>query len=798
MKATILSASITAVLAFAGTAGLCVQKSTPLTASASTPAAQLISPTSYEQYLPLTAPTSIAATDKYTAIADGKTIHVYDRAAGVYREYTHTDPVSQIVFDNEDNLYFLSEFELYQLSTDTLESTPLHIVCSGFTIEGDTLYYYAMSKTVIKRYSLTENADKENLPLSGSLQDNSPLTFGNGYLHYVCKNGDTYTVYAISTQTASSTPVANFNEPLKSIAIASNLFCAVTESEHFYTYNYKTLSESNDVSNVPPITDTSTDETDIGGYVSIHTYQNEVYAVRGNAVRHYLAESAEFTDFEISAASASPHRFNGANDIFLAENKLFIADDGNDRISVYNTDTATFEKPINSTLPTPFLTSYENTLLVSSAQEAVLYSLADKSYGEELLRISDDEIDGTVIGAACVYDRYYLLTDGNYCYTFTAENGAWGYTESKKTTLNTQLLRATAFTADVYGSLYVTYDNGAMYRFTERELVTSDASGTKVLDGLTNAEKIAVDYDTDFYALSQGTLTKYSLNDEGMYALNTTYTPNYGLVKDDSPLVTSFTFGVENEYAYFLYKGNYAVKTDELQIPIVSPIPVGDAENQIFGADNREFALVTIQEDAILTEFDVAALKGATEFPYIAFERCQEPLTALKIGEQGGYAILAVEQIPTGYKTYLVLDTSCVALSEADYRIPCTEADKIGYLTNEIPLYKFPYLTDLLTVETLQSGAKVTLLGEVTKLHRAYYEIAYTAENGEMKTGFVPKAYVNLFDGTSPTAQTVTYGETADDSDSVWRFAYIILGFGAIGILVDFLLLKKPKETDEN
>ena len=103
-----------------------------------------------------------------------------------------------------------------------------------------------------------------------------------------------------------------------------------------------------------------------------------------------------------------------------------------------------------------------------------------------------------------------------------------------------------------------------------------------------------------------------------------------------------------------------------------------------------------------------------------------------------------------------------------------------------------------MTVETLQSGAKVTLLGEVTKLKRTYYEIAYTTENGEVKTGFVPKAYVNLFDGTSPTAQTVTYGETADDSDSVWRFAYIILGFGAIGILVDFLLLKKPKETDEN
>ena len=100
--------------------------------------------------------------------------------------------------------------------------------------------------------------------------------------------------------------------------------------------------------------------------------------------------------------------------------------------------------------------------------------------------------------------------------------------------------------------------------------------------------------------------------------------------------------------------------------------------------------------------------------------------------------------------------------------------------------------------EEMPRGAKVSLLGELQQGNRTYYEIAYAVENGEVKTGYIPTAYVNLFDGTDPAFQTVTYGETADDTDAVGRLIYILLGFGAIGILLDVLLLKKTKETDDN
>jgi len=62
------------------------------TQKAVTSTVELLSPSSYEEYLPLNAPADVAATEDYTAIADGNVIYVYDRADDVYRKYTHDTP----------------------------------------------------------------------------------------------------------------------------------------------------------------------------------------------------------------------------------------------------------------------------------------------------------------------------------------------------------------------------------------------------------------------------------------------------------------------------------------------------------------------------------------------------------------------------------------------------------------------------------------------------------------------------------------------------------------------------------
>ena len=432
--------------------------------------------------------------------------------------------------------------------------------------------------------------------------------------------------------------------------------------------------------------------------------------------------------------------------------------------------------------------------MVSSEEALTLYDLSSKRYGEALITLDESLIEGNVIGATAVYDHYYVLTDNNYCYALTAENGAWSYTETL--TLSATPLRATAFTSDVYGSLYVAYDNSTVYRFTEKELLTADASGAKLLDGFTAANKIAVDYASNLYALRNGTVTKYEASDSG-YTKGASFTPNYGLVYDTNPKVCSFTFGVNDENTYLLYENGYVVKTNELQIPTVNPIPVGNAANVVFGDSDASFTVVTVAQDTVLIEFDMAALKTATDFPYVAFKRIQTAQTALKLGTESGYSILAMSDVDGKYKSYLALNAACTTLQESEYQ-RLYDTPKTGYLTNAVSVYKYPYLNELLTSGTLTKDTPIQLLGETVQLDHAYYKVAYTMQDGTQKTGYIPKAFLSETEGATPSFESVTYGETENDTDRIWRLVYILLGLGVIGILVDVLLLRKPKQDSED
>ena len=56
-----------------------------VSASAQAEKDRLVSPISYEQYLPLNEPSDVAVCEDYTAIADGNSIYVYERADNEYR-----------------------------------------------------------------------------------------------------------------------------------------------------------------------------------------------------------------------------------------------------------------------------------------------------------------------------------------------------------------------------------------------------------------------------------------------------------------------------------------------------------------------------------------------------------------------------------------------------------------------------------------------------------------------------------------------------------------------------------------
>ena len=791
MMATILSVTAFTALSITGTAGIFACGKTSLSARADTVSAKLLCPDTYAQYLALQSPSSVAIADGYLAITDGNTLYVYDESDNTYRAFTaDTDKINNVCFDNAGNVYYLADLFVYKLPLTSLQAgTPSpeklsDFGCSGFIIEGSSLYYTTGNK--IGAYSLTDGTIKTLKAEADPI--GSALSFFNDTLYYFCESSGQNVLHAIHPNEAGSdadTFVTAFPMQVRSVAIAGNQFCFTTRNGDFYAYNHTELRASEHLDLVTPL------QKDTGDYVSLGGYNDKVYAIQTKTVRLYATEDTKFTDYEISASSSAPHRLSGATDVCLLEDKLLIADSGNGRISVYDTNEESFMTPIETDQTSPRLSAYGDTVLVSSSS-AVLYSLSDKNYGKTLSTLTDEEIEGNIVGSVSLYDRYYLLTDENHCYVLSKESSSWQWTETEKQITR----RATAFTADVYGSLYVAYDNAAIYRFTETEFLSTDGNGEKLLDGLLEADKLAIDYATNLYALSGGVLQKYIPATNG-YIPAETFAPDYNLVKDDAPTLRSFAFGVEENETYLLYTGDYLVKTDELSLPTVMPVPVGNAATDLFAKETANFALTKISKGAILIEFDLATLPAAEYFPYVAFERCNEEVIAVRMGTENGYAILAVQGKNTNkHKTYLALESDCSDLALDEYKTVHEQA-LAGHLINDVSLFKFPCLTQQLIITDLPRGKRVTIIGEINNLGHGYYEIRYTTETGE-QIGYIPKVFITLFDGSSPTPETTVIGNTDADKDSVWRMVYLILGLGAIGILIDVLLLRKEKPEDQD
>ena len=750
---------------------------------------ELIAPQTYEEYLPLTAPTDVAVSENYTAIADGNFIYIYDRQDGEYRKYTHGEEsvpentVTKLQFDEYGTLYFLDSSvstNFYTLNVETGSEKKIDLACGTFTVHGSDLYFTNAQKQLYYA-SLVDSTVSQTISLKWDKV--SSLSFWNGELYFIFAD---YYLMKIdpklsSEPNASKDTFAMFSSQINHISIGNGLLACTSAAGELITY---ALSQVNDSDKLF--------QSEKEGFSGVCAFGNYVYSIASNdaTILQYSIETNAFTDFEISASSDSLHRFRGATETCLAGNKLFIADNGNERVSVYNRETESFETPINATLPPSFLSSDEKTLLLANAEKAVLYSLEEETYGEQIGQFS--AFNGKLVGTASVYGTYYLISENNYAYALApdAESGVWTLTETKKTSTHSPK----ALTADVYGNLYI-LSGSDVYSFNETQFTSSGEAGEKVFQNLPTATtKLAVDYNGAIYALAGGAIYRedgavFSFDDPLVYYED----------KNATPVLNSFAFGVEENETYVLCEGNYLIKSTALSLPTVKTIKVNGADESVFANAAAEFTVVKTSENALLVEFELQTLGGAEYFPYLSLERRETQRTALKIGETERYYLLAEYNQKAGaYKTYLALRSSCTPLEADDYRTEYgVEEQKTGYITSAITLYKFPYLTELLKSGELERGAMVTVLGEIKELDHAYFHVAFESENGEIKTGYIPQAFVNDFSGLPPASETIEKGETESDLDSVGRLAYLLLGFAAICILTDYLLLRKKKGGDD-
>lgn len=758
---------------------------------------ELITPSSYEQYLPLAAPADVAFSDDYTAVADGNVIFVYDRLHGVYRKYEHTvnnelsaNKISKVEFSDDGDLYFLDassylySFPMANLSSETIENpTETKFACSTFTIEGETLYYTNVTGTTnLSKTSLDALDATKAQTLVEEIHSKPAIAFYEHRLYYTDYG---IRLMRVDPNAVNSKPeaVCVFDREIKSIAIAADELYYTDTNGAFYAYNFTSLLFEEQAKKELALT---AEET--GDNIAVAPYEDFVYLVQGSSVREYECGEG-WTGFELSASSDSENRLNGAADSALHGDLVLTADTGNERISVYSRSKKTYRIiPAENGLLR--LATDGSTVTAITATKALVYDL---SSGE--LSASFETFNGKLVGVACVYGTYYLVSDTNHYYKLsktvdeTSGEPVWKLESSLKQNSKSPRL----MTGDIYGNLYVTAVNN-VYKFTEAEFMDETAFGEEICSAIpTETEKLLVDYEEKVYALYRNTLYVYK---NGLKISEYPLGKALVYTQTENTPVTTVAFGVEDNAAYITYDGNLTVCTADLQLPTVKAIPTEQVSEDVFGSAAAEFTVVETSENAVLVAFDLSQAQDAEHFSYRFYKRSEETLTALKIGETTEYGVLAVfDKTTHEYTNYVVLKRYLTELDPSVYRKDYpTDQQTDGWLTNAVQLYKFPYLTPLLTSGNAVKNQKVTLLGEVTELDYDYYLISFTDGEGNTQTGFVPMSYVTHFNGAPPETETTTYGEGTPNTDSLYRMTYLLLGTAAIALLVDFLLLRKKEE----
>ncbi|MBQ8428239.1 MAG: hypothetical protein IJX18_03190, partial [Clostridia bacterium] len=233
---TILSAGAAFLLGIAAVGGALSVK----TASAveiSTDA--FITPSAYEQYLPLESPSDVAFSNHYTAIADGDKIHVYSVAEEKYYTYTHTannetekNRIKKLQFAGDNTLYFLDgSAYLYTLkpsdfSSNAAQATSTGFAWSNYLIDAQTLDF---TTSTVKDSTLSKVTLSDNLSPSLAEEVQSrivgtpPLSLWNNALYYI--NGGINLFQA----NADSHWLLTSSDSVSSIAVLDGLVYFTTE-----------------------------------------------------------------------------------------------------------------------------------------------------------------------------------------------------------------------------------------------------------------------------------------------------------------------------------------------------------------------------------------------------------------------------------------------------------------------------------------------------------------------------------------------------------------------------------------
>lgn len=670
--------------------------------------AELFLPAGYEQYLPLDAPTDAAFSDAYIAVADGKSLYVYDRLAGEYACYTHSYSISKIGFAGDGTLYFSDiEAYLYSFDAQTMTAERTGANSSTFCIEGDSLYYAIVTAqtTRIGRYDMDDfSAPAEDLATIEAVSGTPRMTVFEGALLcaagpvvYCYAPGSPATTFQLSKNPAEVTGVSSlcaYNGTLYYTA-AGGLYRTNTDSE------CTLLCEGSDFS-------------------ALTVFQDSLYCVKGASVLQTEIEGdgVAFTGYEICASSASLNRLGSGNAAVRADDLLAVADGMNERIGIYRFSTGSYSAIDCGYAPA--LVATDGDLIAASDGTGIyVYSSAG-----ELQFSASAEMP--VTGLACLYGQVYFITQ--FLYGTATETGV-------KTVYHTGSSSLKGITGDIYGNLFVACADGSVTRYGREEFAQDGMRGEALAFTLpAGFTSLRADFEGNLYCLAQSTLYRNGtpfaeVDAEGL------------LYRSELPDPVSFALGFEDNAVYFLYD-NFMIRTNALSFPVLSAIPYGAVRESLY-APQDSLTMLSVSASAVGIRTDLDELRETESdcFPYERYFRTEEAARGILLCETEEYYLVALFGADHKYTANLFKKQFCTPVDPDEY---WQETDAVRYLTSDVSPCYFPCLISALRDTHLPRAQRVTLLGTVESRDTSDYPYAlirYETEDGTA-TGYVPLSYL--------------------------------------------------------
>lgn len=713
---------------------------------------ELFLPETYEQYLELDAPSDIALSEDYIAIADqprsgNSVIYVLQKSAARYVCYQHNNnnAISGLNFyyaeDGSVYLFFFGAIGTVSWLNceDSAQSGVVDTSIRPYSmiINGKDIYYTQANDTYSDVYHSTiEETDggfrieEPNTPLQSNLSGNSAFSEYNGNVYlangkqiYTCSANGLVAWYSLSLNSVSSFAITATNEKQIVYIGAENMYV-------------------NDDPN----------KTFLGEFSVVKLYDGKIFVIENDKVRQFDLTSSSFTEYMIGKFSDYSNRLDDARDISSYGNKTVIADYGNGRVSVYGEDFEMFSMQY----PADLVCAGEDYFLAAAGSVAYLYDYTDPVQAAETFNL-----ESAAVGVAYSFGKFYIVTTSG-SNTYEIDTDSLTVTGSGTPNITSPL----NLTADLYGNLYVLTANGQVNRYTrDRFLSQTTASSELVAQFGDGVHDLFVDYSGTVYAASDSAIYVGSSEFKIDAALN------QAVYSAEQKTIKAFTFEQEGGTLCILSDG-FVVKTDlgenaPKSLKNISAEGLYDTIHSAANAQSAQGLYVTVPAGSTMLSLNAQTMdENTTVIAYSDYFKLDADRAGIRIAELDGAGTVVAffeyvpEQKPNGESEYSPTQrnyTLCLVLGDVEEQSVGGAfndiADYTGYTTNAVGLYRFPTMSlgkenNPVTTQTLSKNQAVTVLaklnGNVDGGSAAYGLDSnyYFVKTQEGAYGFVPARYV--------------------------------------------------------